>query len=230
MTPSEDGDNPAADRPPDPLAEVAARRAAGAAQADPVRWHHIEALARKAEAHPGRVRELLARRVSVLLQAHGATEAPASNGEQAVSPPGPLAGLVASLAAHAAAVPSPLPTPGRPPAMPEPTGPQELKSLRYFRDTWTRLAADRRLAQAAAALPDNAGPLNSQLLVHRALRQMRETSPAYLQHFMGYVEALLWMEQAQQNQAASRGAAAGKDAATAKGRPRARVGTTSRKR
>jgi hypothetical protein len=38
-------------------------------------------------------------------------------------------------------------------------------------------------------------PLNSQHLVHRALATMRDTSPAYLQQFVSYVDALLWMDQ-----------------------------------
>ena len=44
--------------------------------------------------------------------------------------------------------------------------------------------------------PENAGPLNSHLLVLRALRQMHQTSPAYLKRFMDYADTLLWLEQA----------------------------------
>ena len=56
-------------------------------------------------------------------------------------------------------------------------------------------------AQSRAALPENAGPLNSQHLVHRALVLMRELSPEYLEHFVGYIDALQWM--AQVNEAAT---------------------------
>ena len=195
-------DTPPADAPtaaPDgPLAEVAARHASGAADADPVRWQHITALARRAETQQGLARQLLLQRLQSLLQAYPATPR-ATPSAPAPAMPGPLAELVALLAD---ATPLPLPpatSEGAPRAAApaSPAEPPTLKSVHLFRDTWTRLATDRRLAQAEAALPDNAGPLNSQLLVHRALRQMRETSPAYLRHFMGYVEALLWMEQAQ---------------------------------
>lgn len=75
-------------------------------------------------------------------------------------------------------------------------GQGELKSLAYFRDTWSKLHIDRQLAQALAEAPDNAGPLNSQRLMLQALQLMRETSPEYLARFMSHAEALLWLEQA----------------------------------
>ena len=55
---------------------------------------------------------------------------------------------------------------------------------------------EQRVAEAQTALPDQAGPLNSQLLLHRALALMRETAPGYLRHFMAQAEALMWLEQA----------------------------------
>ena len=59
-----------------------------------------------------------------------------------------------------------------------------------------RLSADRRRTQTLAAGPENAGPLNSHQLVHRALVLMRELSPEYLHRFMSHVEALLWLDRA----------------------------------
>ncbi|HRP95546.1 MAG TPA: DUF2894 domain-containing protein [Rhodocyclaceae bacterium] len=76
----------------------------------------------------------------------------------------------------------------------EPGG--ELKALRYFRSTWSRLSVDRQLARAFAQAPQSAGPLNSHFLVLQALRQMRDVSPEYLEQFMSYADALLWLEQA----------------------------------
>ena len=58
-----------------------------------------------------------------------------------------------------------------------PVAPAELKSVRHFRQAWKRLNAEQRLAQSRAALPQNAGPLNSQHLLHKALQQMRQLSP-----------------------------------------------------
>lgn len=72
----------------------------------------------------------------------------------------------------------------------------ELKSLRYFRSTWSALSVDRQLAQALAQGPENAGPLNSHRLVLRSLQLMRDVAPDYLQRFMSYADALLWLEQA----------------------------------
>ena len=72
----------------------------------------------------------------------------------------------------------------------------DLKSLRYFRSTWSRLSADRRLNQSQAKMPENAGPLNSQHLVHRAITLMRDVSPDYLNRLMSYVDTLSWIEQA----------------------------------
>ncbi|AKU11985.1 hypothetical protein AzCIB_2090 [Azoarcus sp. CIB] len=72
----------------------------------------------------------------------------------------------------------------------------ELKSLSYFRSTWSRLSLDRQLSDAFAQAPENAGPLNSHHLVLQALGQMRDISPEYLRQFMSYVDALLWLDQA----------------------------------
>lgn len=72
----------------------------------------------------------------------------------------------------------------------------ELKSLRYFRDTWSKLSVDRQLSLALAQAPDNAGPLNSHHLVLRSLQLMSELAPDYLQHFLSYADAMLWLEQA----------------------------------
>jgi hypothetical protein len=72
----------------------------------------------------------------------------------------------------------------------------ELKTLRYFRSTWTRLSAQQRLTQSLAQVPANAGPLNSHHLVHRALTLMRDASPQYLDRFISYVDALLWLDRA----------------------------------
>ena len=76
------------------------------------------------------------------------------------------------------------------------TAPAELRTLRLFRSTWSKLRVDQQLAESLAKVPENAGPLNSNLLVLRSLKLMRDTSPAYLKCFMSYVDALLWLDQA----------------------------------
>lgn len=72
----------------------------------------------------------------------------------------------------------------------------ELKSLSYFRDTWSRLSVEQTLSHALAQAPENAGPLNSHFLVLQALGVMRDIAPEYLARFMSFADALLWLEQA----------------------------------
>ncbi|WP_300442270.1 DUF2894 domain-containing protein [Zoogloea sp.] len=73
---------------------------------------------------------------------------------------------------------------------------EELTALAYFRNTWSRLKVDQQLARALAQAPENAGPLNSHLLVLQSLKLMRDISPEYLRRFMAYADALLWLDQA----------------------------------
>jgi hypothetical protein len=145
---------------------------------DGVRQCFIDALARRAQAHEGPVRQLLEARLDAL---RAEPLAPAVDSAVAPAGPGPLAELVEHIARHAPAA--------------DPTA-TELKTAHYFRSTWSRLSAEKRLTQSLASVPPNAGPLNSQQLVHRALLLMRELSPAYLERFMSQVDTLLWLEEA----------------------------------
>jgi len=87
--------------------------------------------------------------------------------------------------------------------------PVDLKALDYFRDNWAQLSAERQLAQALAAAPENAGPLNSHRLVLCALERMHDVSPAYLRSFLAQIDALLWLAEADNAGGAEKGAAAG---------------------
>lgn len=105
---------------------------------------------------------------------------------------GPLAELLAHIGRH-----TPEGAAGGPHATGAVVEPQgELKSLRYFRSTWSRLSVDQQLSHAFAQAPENAGPLNSHFLVLQSLKRMRDISPEYLEQFMSYVDALLWLDQA----------------------------------
>lgn len=164
---------------------LAALRQRGAADFDPVRFHFIEALARRTADQPGAARELLERRLADLLQAfaadlehrEAATRAaardPGPDTEPVPPARGPLAELLDHIAAHA------------------PAQPAQLQAMRHLRRTWSRLSADRRLSQSLALQPGNAGPLNSHHLVLRALRLMHELSPDYLNRFMSQVDVLV---------------------------------------
>uniref|UniRef100_UPI0021C13D81 DUF2894 domain-containing protein n=2 Tax=Burkholderiaceae TaxID=119060 RepID=UPI0021C13D81 len=64
----------------------------------------------------------------------------------------------------------------------------------YFRATWAKVRTEQQYRQSLDQVPRNAGPLNSNSLVHRSLSTMRELSPAYLQQFLSYVDALACLE------------------------------------
>lgn len=83
------------------------------------------------------------------------------------------------------------------PSAPGPEFRPELKGARYFRSTWVTLSVERHLRQALKQGPGNAGPLNSHMLVLRSIALLRRIAPEYLNHFMAYADALLWLEQAE---------------------------------
>jgi Protein of unknown function (DUF2894) len=81
----------------------------------------------------------------------------------------------------------------------------DMKSLRQFKDTWARMAAEDDVKQAIERGPRNAGPLNSHQLVLRSLSVMRDVSPDYLRRFMTHLDALLWLDQLSQRPSAPDG-------------------------
>jgi hypothetical protein len=174
---------------------------------DPLRFRFIEALARRVDAHHGQARHLLEQKLSALLDAYAAdlarmpaaTSADAdhdvdvvadSDSAQAAtasttarSPLGELLQRFAGSAANDAA--------NAMPAQPA----QPLPALDDARRLWTELRSRSQLRQSLQQAPADAGPLNSGVLVHRALALMRTLSPGYLQHFLAYVDALSWLQQ-----------------------------------
>jgi len=159
-----------------------------------VRQLWAEALARRAAAQPEPVRRRLAVRLAALEQGGAVAAVP----QAAASAPvrGPLGRLADALARGDAGPATPAAMASGLCAAPEAALP-ELQALQRFRATWSRLAAEERVQQALAHVPPQAGPLNSSHLVYRALLLMRETAPEYLQRFVPYVDALLWLEQMQ---------------------------------
>lgn len=153
--------------------------------ADPVRQRLIDGLARRAERLPPAARALVQARLVELREQPQPIAAPAPT--PVARGPGPLAALRALLDGDEAAAPATAGT-----ASP----PQELKTVRRYRRTWTRLGAEQRLVQALSQVPPQAGPLNTPRLLHQALCLMRDTAPEYLQHLATQLEALLWLEQA----------------------------------
>ena len=161
-------------------------RTVGADRLDPLRFAFMQALASRAARHQGRARQLIEARLSARLQDYaelvGAQPAQhgAEPGAGAVAGRGPLGGLLAQMA-------------GPEPALPRTHYP-ELPALQTFRLLWSDMLAQRQLRQSMAQVPVDAGPLNSRVLVHRALGLMRDLSPQYLQHFLAYADHLAWLE------------------------------------
>jgi len=199
--------------PPDVIGTLDALRERGAHHLDPVRFRLVESMVRRASAHRGSTRQVLDEKVSSLLLALSETVALAeARPIQADTPahpglpaPGELARLVAHTARHKPGGVNAVVTsaPGMAPAATRPShdSPVDPTTLQFFRRTWSRLSADQRLAQSRSSLPDNAGPLNSQHLVHRALNVMRELSPDYFDLFISHVDTLLWLERANEQAA-----------------------------
>jgi Protein of unknown function (DUF2894) len=175
-------------------------RERGADRLDPVRFHFIEALDRRAAGHSGEARRILDDRLSTLLEAYAddleSAASRAADANSAASPGEPargaLAGLIDYIASHARTDGG-----GPAPSNAAPRSPSwaELEVLGYFRELWSKVSTERQLRESLEQVPGNAGPLNSSSLAHRSLSLMRDLSPGYLQQFLSYVDALSWMEQ-----------------------------------
>ncbi|VVE54274.1 hypothetical protein PIN31115_04890 [Pandoraea iniqua] len=255
-------------------------RAQQADKRDPVRFHLIEALARRATSYTGEARRVLDARLQTLVDAFSkaltdvaAPDAPDSvataqeGGVAAIAPSqsslssqsavSPLSALISDMTqrvgerparsvaslkrpanptpaarpvnaassgttAGASSAASPVTPPIAPPAPPAPPTVistndsfEDMDVLEYFRETWSKLSTDGNLRQSLAQVPENAGPLNSSHLVHRALSLMHDVSPDYLRHFLRHADALSWLEDmdsagAMRNKSAARVAASAK--------------------
>ncbi len=149
---------------------------------DPVQFAFLAALQRRADATCGTLREVLEARLETLLDAY-ATRLDA--------------------VAAAPTAPSPARTPHARATLPEPRHAGNpaypaLPALAGFRSLWAQLRTAGQVRQTLAQTPSDGGPLNSSVLVHRAIGWMGEVSPAYLEHLLAYVDNLAWLEHMQQ--------------------------------
>lgn len=193
---------------------------AGAAQRDPLRWHYIEVLYRRAHQQPQAVQALLYQRLMLVLQdlastlqqtpppssgaERAASDAPTANpsntafptsialGQSAHALPSSLAGLLLDLQASTAVAQT-----GHAGTGTGDSQPAENPRVRQFRQQLRRISVQKQVQQAIAQAPQNAGPINPQMLVLRALALMRDLSPDYLQRFMTHVDTLLCLESAE---------------------------------
>lgn len=179
-------------------ARLAQWRDTGADRFDPARFRFIEAMASRLPRHEGTAHAALQARVSALLEAYAADLAQAGFRANAVdtraqaSAGGALAPLLGRMAAARQAQGSD-----------DAQGLPQLPALAEFRHLWGELLGERRLRQSLAPQPEDAGPLNSGVLVARAIAHMRETSPEYLRHFLAYADHLGWLERLYQARTAT---------------------------
>lgn len=191
-----------------PQERLLALRREGAPALDPLRWRFIEALAQRLPAQDGAVRELLAARLDTALAAYGERWASArpANGRPAseAPPPGrarrkpaqplPAGGPLADLQRHIEAARAQ--RLARAPEQAEANEPAEMASVSGFRETWARYHTETQVARAVVRGPENAGPLNSHMLVVQTLERMHAVSPDYLRRFLAHVDALRWLDAA----------------------------------
>lgn len=168
---------------------------------DPVQFAFLEALQRRGQAATGTLRRVLQARLDSLLDGYAS--------RIAALPAAPAAGRAGEPAAGLAALSAPRDSAN--PAYPA------LPVLAEFRSRWAQLRTAGQVRQTLAQAPSDGGPLNSSVLVHRAIGWMGEVSPAYLQHFLAYVDNLAWLEQMQQ-----RGTLPSRDSAPGRAAPKAR--------
>ncbi|SOY70453.1 DUF2894 domain-containing protein [Cupriavidus taiwanensis] len=191
----------------DARARLEAWQAGDADRIDPVRFRLMQALAGRAAAQGGAARSVLEARLQELVAAYAAiVRGNADKVGATMGPSGPaptpavsaLGALVHDLAARARPAIAAAPNEARPlsPAPAQAAHAPLVDTLAdYFRETWARVSVEQQFRQSLERVPENAGPLNTDHLVHRALSLMRETSPEYLRHFLSYVEGMAWLEQ-----------------------------------
>ncbi|MCR6627532.1 MAG: DUF2894 domain-containing protein [Pseudoxanthomonas sp.] len=174
-------------------AQLQAWRARGAERMDPVRFAFIDALAIRVHAHAGAARRLLDARLSSLIATYAgdlAAWTPTPSRQTTPSDDGALRLLVTALQSR---------SPAQPPADTHagtPAG-QAPAVLEEARRVWTQVRTDSQVRASLDDVPADAGPLNSGMLVHRALHLMRGVSPGYLQHFIAYTDTLSSLERLQ---------------------------------
>ena len=169
------------------LPDLDAMRAAGAARADAVGWHYIETLSSRTQAQSGPARLLLHAKLQEALQRFDAHMIAAAQPQNASEPlPSPLATLLRDMGLKTA-------TPGSG----KPAGwPSENPRIQAFKKQLSQISVQKQVTQAIAQAPQNAGPINSHMLVLRSLGLMRDISPDYLNRFMAHVDTLLCLEEA----------------------------------
>jgi hypothetical protein len=159
---------------------------------DPVGWHYTEQLSQRASEAMGLTRDLLlAKREKALSDMNARWDAKtlrmAPGAEPDAALPSPLAQLLQEM------------TPASDEAQPHKSSKPnawraESPRIQQFRKQLGHIRVQKQVTQAMAQAPQNAGPINSHMLVLRSLGLMREASPDYLGRFMVYLDTLLCLD------------------------------------
>ena len=167
----------------------------GAAQFDPIGWHYIETLAQRTRAQSGAAQPLLNRKLLDELERFqmrmaGANDQKGPRGQHTnQTSDSPLSALLSEMTRQTS-----LAGTGEKTQKGRPENPQ----VQQFRQQLHKISVQKSVTQAIAQAPQNAGPINSHMLVLRALGQMRDLCPDYLNRFMLYVDTLLSLDEAGQ--------------------------------
>jgi hypothetical protein len=164
----------------------AAALAEEAAQRDPVGWHYIQVLAERTRTQTGPAQALLQAMLSTAVAKLQVRLAAPQNQNTlpASSTASPLSALLQDMTAPSA----------EHPLSPSGQGRMDNPRVAQFRQQLGKISVQKQVIQAIAQAPQNAGPINSHMLVLRSLGLMRDLSPDYLNRFMGYVDTLFFLD------------------------------------
>jgi len=182
--------------PSDAMALLQPAQAAEAAQLDPVGWHYILVLAERTRTQTGPAQALLQAKLNTAvaqLQLRLAKPQTPSTLPSSLAP-SPLSALLQDMAAPSA----------QRPWSPSGHGRLDNPRVEQFRQQLGKICVQKQVTQAIAQAPQNAGPINSHMLVLRSLGLMRDLSPDYLNRFMSYVDTLLILEDSGQSKPATK--------------------------
>jgi hypothetical protein len=182
--------------PSDAMALLQPAQAAEAAQLDPVGWHYILVLAERTRTQTGPAQALLQAKLNTAvaqLQLRLAKPQTPSTLPSSLAP-SPLSALLQDMAAPSA----------QRPWSPSGHGRLDNPRVEQFRQQLGKISVQKQVTQAIAQAPQNAGPINSHMLVLRSLGLMRDLSPDYLNRFMSYVDTLLILEDSGQSKPATK--------------------------
>ena len=169
------------------LPDLDALRASGAARVDAVGWHYIETLAKRTREQSGPAQlKLVAKLQEALVRLETRMSAATGPVAKQDAIPSPLATLLRDMGSKST-----------PQASRTTTGwGHENPRIQQFRKQLSQISVQKQVTQAIAQAPQNAGPINSHMLVLRSLGLMRNISPDYLNRFMAHVDTLLCLDEA----------------------------------